>query len=129
MERKCSFESRAGSACDNSVVYQLLECNDDISGHLNSCHLSQLVGTLQEHDLILNRAAMYEVSPPQLQSLYICKKHRLSLGKKWRPLKSCQYPQHMGRKSKLTSRNTVNPTTCREIHMIFGTNVAMGSRK
>ena len=127
MNKKCSFENRVGSECDNSVVYQLSECNDDITGHLNTCHLSQLAGTLQEYHLILNRAAIYDISPAQFQSLR--KKHRHSLGKKWRPLKSCQYPQHTGPKSKLKCRNAVNPTTCREIHVMYGTKVVMGSRK
>ena len=32
---------------------RLLECKDDITGHLQSYHLSKLVGNVEEHDLLL----------------------------------------------------------------------------
>ena len=62
MEYKCSFtECKPNSGCGEfrdtlSRSLMLLDCKDDITCHLQSCHLSKLVGKIEVHELILARA-------------------------------------------------------------------------
>jgi hypothetical protein len=128
MEDKCLFEAREKSGCGNFELSRLSECQNDISGHLSACHLSQMIGLVRECDLILNRAGIFDVSPSQVGNLWICEKHRGSMGRKWRPPKTCQYPLHSGPKKKLKNRNVVNADTNQEVRMLLGKNVAIGSR-
>ena len=49
MDAKCSLSELRKSKCGDFrgspfAVRKLLECKDDITGHLQSCHLSKLVG-------------------------------------------------------------------------------------
>ena len=129
MAGKCFISGQGGSVCDDSEVVPLGECKADISGHLYTCHLSHLAGCLLEDDLILNRGGKLKIADSHLESLHVCHKHRLCLGRKWRPPKTCQHPAHSGRKSKLKSRNAVDPERCNEIHLAFGEIVPIGSRK
>ena len=55
MDANCSPSELRKSKCGDVrgspfAVQKLLECNDDITGHLQSCHLSKLVGNVEEHD-------------------------------------------------------------------------------
>ena len=61
--------------------------------------------------------------------LAVCPKHRHHLGKYWQPLRTCQCPQHEGRKTALYCRNPVNWTMAQEIKDMFNTPVQVGSRK
>ena len=104
MDAKCWFSELRKSKCGDFrgspfVVRRLLECKDDITGHLQSCHLSKLVGSVEEHDLILIH---------QQESMWICPKHRYNLGRNWRPLKTCQHPLHSGARKKLKNKDVVN---------------------
>ena len=70
MDAKCSFSELQKSKCGDFrglpfVVRRLLECKDDITGHLQSCHLSKLVGSVEEHDLILMRAGKFDLPTHQ----------------------------------------------------------------
>ena len=105
MDAKCSFSELQKSKCDDFrgspfIVRRLLECKDDITGHLQSCHLSKLVGSVEERDLILMRAGKFDLPTHQQESMWICPKHRYNLGRNWRPLKTCQYPLHSGARKK-----------------------------
>ena len=40
---------------------RLINCNEDLVNHLQSCHLSKLIGNITEHELILARAGMFYV--------------------------------------------------------------------
>jgi len=52
----------------NIAVRRLLKCKDDITGHLQSYHLSKLVGNVEaEHDVILMRAGKFDVDLPKSQ--------------------------------------------------------------
>ena len=58
MEPICSFSKLAKSSCGEfrkspNIVPKLLECKDDIAGHLQARLLSRLVGKIQEYELIL----------------------------------------------------------------------------
>lgn len=129
MEGKCLFEAREKGGCDNSEFHRLADCNNDISSHLSACHLSQMIGSIEECHLILNRAGLFDLSPSQVENLWICKKHRENMGRKCRPPKTCQYPLHCGPRKKLKNRNVVNTDTNREVRILHGVNVAIGSRK
>jgi len=66
MDAKCSFSELRKSSCgdfrsSSFAVRRLLECKDDIAGHLQSCHLSKLVGNVEEYDLILMRVGKFDL--------------------------------------------------------------------
>ena len=93
MEPICSFSELAKSSCGEfrkspNIVRKLLECKDDITGHLQACHLSRLVGKIEEYELILVRAGIFDFPPNQLEKMWICPKHRYNLGRNWRPLRT-----------------------------------------
>ena len=132
MACKCFFETREASVCSESSarLIKLSECTGDISDHLRACHLGQLRGTVQEYELIINRSGLpHDLSPDQLEELWICEKHRGNMGKNWRPRCTCQYPLHNGRKKQLNTRNAVHLDMSREINTIFAELVPTGSRK
>ena len=132
MEFKCLFETRGESVCSESVakLIELSECRDNVDDQLQTWHLSQLKGTVQEYELIVNRSGLpHDLSSDQFERLWICKKHRDDMGRNWRPLRPCQYPLHSGRKKQLKTRNAVNPGTSKEIYTIYGKHVPIGSRK
>ena len=111
MESKCLFEARGDSICSES--FQLL-----------------ILSNIEECELIVNRCSLpSDLSKNQLQQLWICEKHKLAMGKEWRPRVTCQYPLHSGRKKKLITRNTVTPEMSRQIDIIYGKRVAIGSCK
>ena len=65
--------------------------------------------------------------------MWICPKHRYDLGKGWRKSKTvCQYPKHSGettRKKKAKGRNSVSIQLAKDIQMLFGVLVPVGSRE
>ena len=134
MESKCSFSELQKSSCGDFrgcpfVVKNLLESKDDIESHLRSCHLSKLIGNVEEHDLILMRAGKFDLSTHQRECYSICPKHRYNLGRNWRPLRTCQYPLHSGARKKLKNRDVVNVQMSKNIQTIFGVTVPIGSGK
>ena len=125
MDAKCSFsrlrKSSGGDFRGSSfAVRRLMECKDDVAGHLQSCHLSKLVGNLEEHDLILMRVGKFDLPTHQQECMWICPNHRYNLGRNWRPLKTCQYPLHSGARKKLKNKDVVNLQMSRNIQTIFG---------
>ncbi|RMX47814.1 hypothetical protein pdam_00008525 [Pocillopora damicornis] len=124
MACKCFFETREASVCGESSA------RGDISDHLQACHLGQLRGTVQEYELIINRSGLpHDLSPDQLEELWICEKHRGNMGKNLRPRRTFQYPLHNGWKKQLNTRNAVHLDMSREINTIFSEFVPKGSRK
>ena len=72
MEPVCSFSELANSSCGGfckspSIVRQLLECKDDITGHLQARRFSRLVGKIDEYELILARTGIFDFPPNQLK--------------------------------------------------------------
>lgn len=128
---KCSFSStECGGFRDvEDVSRNLLDCNDDIAHHLQSCHLSKLFGKITEYELILARAGMFYVPVSKQQQMWICPRHRYNFGKNWRPLRSCQYPLHSGQKKRQKSNNVINLNMSQNIHLTFGVIVPVGSGK
>lgn len=127
----CSFYSLVNGQCGPSKgrrdTVSLTECNDDISMHLTSCHLSN--EDVCERDLILARAGIFGLDESQIAKMKICPKHREGLGKYWRPPRSCQYPGHTGKVKAVTGRHVINFQKAKEIRNLFGKSVGVGSRK
>ena len=134
MEPICSSSELAKSPCGEfrkspNIVRKLLECKDDITGHLQACHLSRLVAKIEEYELILVRAGIFVFPPNQLEKMWICPKHRYNLDRHWRPLRTCQYPLHSGAKKALKNIDVVTLQISRHAQKIFGITVPIGSGK
>ena len=99
----------------------------DVRNHFKSCHLSRTKVTEQE--LILARVGRFNLPLDEIKTLTICPKHRHNLGQYWRPLKTCQYPNHEGRKIALHCKNPVDWQMAQEIQTMFITLVQVGSRE
>ena len=84
----------------------LIQCIANITNHLKSCHLSRV--KVSHYELILARAGKFNLPLDEIEKLTICPKHRHNLGQYWRPQKTCQYPNHEGRKISLHCKNPVN---------------------
>lgn len=127
----CSFQAIVKGDCGASrgleTLFLLRDCNDDIGGHLVNCHLS--AEGLTETDLILARAGLFSVTESQIEIMSICARHRHSLGKFWRPPRSCQYPDHRGKSTAVGGRHVIGLKLSKEIHSLFGENAPVGSRK
>ena len=109
---------------------KLSECRSNIDDQLRRWHLSQHIGSVQEHELILNRSGLpHDLASKQLKRLWICAKYRHEMGKNWHPCWTCQYPLHSGRKKELKTRNALNIVMSREINTVYGNYVPMESRR
>ena len=132
MENKCLFENRRESFCSETTsrLTKLSERRSYIDDQLRRWHLSQHIGSVQEHELILNRSGLpHDLASKQLERLWICAKHRHDMGKNWRPCWTCQHPLHSGWKEELKMKNAVNIVMSREIIAVYGKHVPSGSRK
>ena len=132
MENKCLFETRGESFCSETTfrLTKLSECRSNIDDQLRRWHLSQHIGSVPEHELMLNRSSLpHDLASKQLEQLWICAKHRHDMGKNWLPRRTCQYPLHCGRKKELKTRNAVNIVMSTEFNAVYGKHVLMGSRK
>ena len=108
---KCLFENRRESFCSETTsrLTKLSECRSYIDDQLRRWHLSQHIGSVQEHELILNRSGLpHDLASKQLERLWICAKHRHDMGKNWRPCGTCQHLLHSGRMEELKTKNVVN---------------------
>ena len=127
----CSFFENGKINCGESrgkeQMIPLTECVSDVRNHLKSCRLSRAKVT--EYELILARVGKFNPPLDEIKKITICPKHRHNLGQYWRPLKTCQYPEHKGRKIALHCKNPVNWQMAKEIQMMFITPVQAGSRK
>ena len=62
---------------------QLSECRSNID--------DQHIESVQEQELILNRSGLpHDLASETLERPWICAKHRLDMGKNWRPRPTCQ---------------------------------------
>jgi len=131
MEESCSFfgikEISCGDDRGQKGVVNLLDCTEDVSDHLSSCHLSK--SGLTESQLILARSGLFDISPEVMKTMTVCSNHRVKLGRFWRPLRSCQYPAHSGPLHQYKSRSVINVRLSMEINKLYGILVQIGSRK
>lgn len=131
MESSCSFFGIGSISCGEArgidKVWKLSECQVEISTHLSTYGLSR--SKLTEGQLILARAGLFDLSSEQINSMTICAGHRFKLGRFWRALRSCQYPDHTGPARNCSSRHVFNVQLSKEVHKLFGILVHIGSRK
>ena len=135
MSGSCFFNGKDFSECGKSrgrtELVRLVECQDDTTIHLRTHHLSS--DKLSEWQLIVARTGLFNLEKGQTDQMWICPKHRYDLGKGWRKSKTvCQYPKHSGettRKKKAKGRNSVSIQLAKDIQMLFGVLVPVGSRE
>ena len=131
METSCflSCLSKYYGTCGNSrgVTESVRpeDCNESITNHLNTCHLSR--ETLTESQLILARAGIFDFPVSNLSETMICPKHRHTLGKYWKQRRPCQYPTHKGGKKAVKTRDVVNVAMAKEILKLHEVVVPIGS--
>ena len=131
METSCflSCLSKYKGTCGNSrgvtESVRLEDCNESITNHLNTCHLSR--ETLTESQLILARAGIFDFPVSKLSETMICPKHRHTLGKYWKQRRPCQYPTHKGGKKAVKTRDVVNVAMEKEILKLHEVVVPIGS--
>ena len=127
----CSFFGSGKITCGESrgkkESVPLIQCIANITNHLKSCHLSR--AKVAEYELILARTGKFNLPLDEIEKLTTCPKHRHNLGQYWRSLKTCQYPNHEGRKISLHCKNPVNWQMAQEIQKMFITPAQVGSRK
>lgn len=127
----CFMESKDTSGCGDfrgeKTLSSLLECRDDVSSHLKRFHLSK---GLLEYELILFRAGHFGLSEERIKNMFVCPKHRNSLGKYWNCTKSvCQHPEHRGKREAVKGDRVFNANLARDVFEVFGITVAVGSRE
>ena len=119
---KAKDEKNCGGTCGACGIVRLSDCNDEIRNHLISCHLSK--EALSENELILARAGFLNLPREDVARMWICFRHRHTLGKFWRSSKvTCQYPQHSGENKRVKRRDVVNLQMAQDIQKLFGVNV------
>ena len=128
----CVFATKSKKKCGYSPLSRkceytsLLSCDADMSKHLTGCHLPK---SLQEYEVILARAGVFSWEKRSLQDMIICSSHRDEFGKYWRPPKSCQYPEHVGKGKKFRDRHVININLAAKIMETLHCVVPIGSRK
>ena len=93
MGNKCLFETRPESFCSETTsrLTKLSECMSYIDDQLRRWYLGQHIGSVREHELILNRSGLpHYLASKQLERLWMCAKHRNDMGKNWRPEEGTQ---------------------------------------
>lgn len=121
-----------GNYRGDDQCYPLKCCNRDIQSHLTTFHLSN--EELEEYELILARAGLFDMKDEQVESMYVCAKHREHLGRGWKKSKTaCQYPGHpasgAAKAKKVKGRSVVTLSIAKEIQMMYRQVVPLGSRK
>ena len=125
LSKTSKFRGSCGNSRGLSELFRLGDCNDSITSHLNSCHLSR--ENMTEYELILARAGVFELPLAKVNEMMICPKHRHSLGKYWKQRRLCQYPMHRGGRKATKSRNVVSVNMAKEIIKLHGVIVPIGS--
>ena len=111
MSQDCFFNSKDGknfgSSRGLSGLVRLSECNDEVKHHLIRYHLSKEV--LSESELILARTGLFHLTQEDKEKMWICYRHRHTLGKFWRSAKAtCQYPRTMMVSGSVSARERCN---------------------
>ena len=97
-----------------STLTPLNECRDDVSAHLKRFHLSN--ENLVECKLILFRASHFGLCEDKVEEIFVCPKHRRSLGNYWNCTKrSCQYPEHKRKREATKGDRVFNVRLARDV--------------
>lgn len=125
----CKEDNVCGEDRGFSELVALAECREEMRLHLNRIHLTR--ENIEEYTLILARAGFFGLSETMLKEMWVCPKHRSILGRHWRcdSKKTCQYPDHKGKKQRVPEARTVGLQLAEDIQNVFGKVVPVGSRK
>jgi len=127
----CSFsvvtDTKCGANRGDDAIISLHECCHDMKNHLRQCHLSR--ENMTETDVILARAGLFDLDYSNAGRMKICPAHRNNLGRYWQPLRTCQYPEHVGKLKKVEGDNVINLKMSKDIFAVFRTTVQVGSRE
>ena len=132
---KCFLSFRNADACGefkgNQDLVLLSECKNDITAHLQRCHLSN-GGINSEGELIMMRAGFLYATEQQFQTRFICPRHRANLGEYWgnqSRSSACQYPEHRGKKKGVKNDRVVSVKLAREVQQMYAVIIPVGSSK
>lgn len=126
LNKNDNVKTSCGPSRGLSGFVRVTECNDTVETHLVSNHLSK--EHLSESQLILARAGMFYLHHEDARKMWICYKHRHTLGKFWKSTKvTCHYPEHSGAKKSLKGRDVITLQMAKDIQVLFGVVVAIGS--
>ena len=71
-----------GSCRGDDQCYVLKDCKRDIQSHLTTYYLSN--DKLEEYELILARAGLFDLKDEQVENMYVCARHRENLSRGWK---------------------------------------------
>ena len=133
---KCFLSFRNANTCGgfkgNQDLVLLSECQNDLTAHLQQCHLSK-EGINSERELIMMRAGFLYRTEQQFQTMFVCPRHQANLGKYWgnqSRRSACQYPEHRGKKTKGGKNDrVVSVKLAREVQQIYAVIIPVGSGK
>ncbi|VDI36911.1 Hypothetical predicted protein, partial [Mytilus galloprovincialis] len=118
----CSF-SRLGD-CSGHIIH-FLDCQKDVVAHLRYLKVCTTGSNVNEQDLILYRAGLFDVDAACRQLLLICQAHRDSLGTYWKTNSSkCAYPVHS---SKCKGDRAIDFKTSKELFFLYQSLIPVGS--
>lgn len=107
------------------------ECQNDITAHLQRCHLSK-GGINSEGELIMMRAGFLYATEQQFQKMFVCPRHRANLSEYWgnqSRSSACQYPEHRGKKKGVKNDRVVSVKLAREVQQMYAVIIPVGSGK
>ena len=126
------MQTKDSSGCGDfrgaTGLTRLFDCRDDVSAHLKRFHLSN--EALMEYQLILSRSGHFCLSEEKVKEIFVCPRHRGSLGKYWLCSKSvCQHPGHKGKFERVKGDRVFNVRLSKDVSEVFGITIPIGSRK
>ena len=122
---KCFMSFSNADACGEFKGHQdvvlLSECQNNITAHLQRCHLSK-GGIYSEGKWIMMRAGFLYPAEQQFQTMFVCLRHRVNLGEYWgnqSRSSACQYPEHRGKKKGVKNDRVVSVKIAQEVQQMF----------
>ena len=130
MSQDSFLNSKDGKNCGSprglSSLVRLSECSYEVKLHLISCHLSKEL--LSENELILARTGLFHLTQEDKRKMWICYRHRHTLGTFWRRAKvTCQYPGHAGVRKRIRGRDVITLHMSQDIQKLFEVIIPVGS--
>ena len=132
---KCFMSFRNADACGEFKGHQdlvlLSECQNNITAHLQRCHLSK-GGINSEGELIMMRAGFLYPTEQHFQTMFVCPRHRANLGEYWgnqSRSSACQYPEHRGKKKGVKNNRVVSVKIAQEVQQMFAVIIPVGMGK
>ena len=99
----------------HGYLRKLSGCGSNIDGQLQTCHLSQLIGSYKNLRKFSTGWICLMTFPLNSSKDYGSLINNNYFRKHWRPRRTCQYPLYSGRQKQLTTRNAVSPEMSTEI--------------